>query len=76
MKFDGYSEDDGKRVVVRDCTKDDQDINKCDDHQKYIGAIGTMCYCNADNCNGAERNVRLISTFSILVAVVFAMVWA
>ena len=49
MKFDGYSDLDGSRVVVRDCSQND--VTKCETDSKWFSATGTMCSCNLDNCN-------------------------
>ena len=57
IKFDGFA-DDGKRVLVRDCSADNLDTNECKTDQEFFGAKGTLCYCNAENCNGADPGVR------------------
>lgn len=54
MKFDGVAED-GKRVLVRDCAPDDMDKNECEEEKEWFGATGSICYCNAENCNPATR---------------------
>lgn len=53
MKFDGYSEVDNRRVLVRSCGEDD--INSCSKNATWFGAKGVLCQCNAANCNSSMR---------------------
>ncbi len=74
LKFDGHAPD-GKRVVIRDCGGPNADTNKCTEDFEFFGAKGNMCYCNAGNCNGAERraaNVGVILAGAMAAAVVVA----
>lgn len=59
MKFDGYSQVDNKRILVRGCGQ--RDINECTTNTTYFGAVGTTCLCNGINCNSAE--IKLPSLF-------------
>ena len=61
MKFDGVAED-SKRVLVRDCAPDDMDKNECEEEKEWFGATGTICYCNAENCNPAGRLRQSVGT--------------
>ena len=71
MKFDGYSETDSKRVLIRSCGE--QDINKCSKNSTWFGAKGEMCLCNAENCNTAT-NVAYNLTISVF-CVILLLFW-
>ena len=64
MKFDGYSETDNKRVLIRSCGE--EDVNRCSKNSTWFGARGEMCLCNAANCNSAPQNVSHHTVFTIL----------
>ena len=63
MKFDGYSEVDNKRVLIRSCGE--EDVNRCGKNSTWFGARGEMCLCNAANCNTASMSVSF-SGYSII----------
>ena len=52
MKFDGFSELDNKRVLVRGCGT--EDANACNKNFTYFGAVGVECVCNSPTCNSAN----------------------
>ena len=54
VKFDGTN-DDGDRVIMRGCVLEDYalETNTCREEYEWFGAQGTICHCNAENCNGA-----------------------
>ena len=75
MKFDGIAED-GKRVLVRDCAPNDMDKNECEEEKEWFGATGSICYCNAENCNPAAPRLRqdsLLALLATLTATILAM---
>lgn len=71
LKFDGNSESDNKRVLVRGCGEEDANI--CNKNSTYHGAKGTTCVCNASHCNGGSD---LKANFKLLVPlfVIFSLV--
>ena len=66
MKFDGFSDADSSRVVVRDCSTDD--TTECTDGSSWFSATGTLCSCNSGNCNSAP--VVQTSSFVASAAVI------
>ena len=65
MKFDGYSETDNKRVLIRSCGE--EDVNRCSKNSTWFGARGEMCLCNAANCNSAQNVSYNLSVFSCIL---------
>jgi hypothetical protein len=71
MKFDGYSEMDNKRVIVRGCGE--IDINKCEKNAAWFGAKGNLCLCNGFECNSSVKmapNFVAGGLAAIIVAIV------
>ena len=70
FKFDGYASD-GKRILMRDCGYFDTD--ECVSGQNFEDgtAVGTICHCKGNVCNGATK-----TTSSIFLAMTAAIaVW-
>ena len=68
MKFDGNAED-GKRVLVRSCGKEDTNI--CNKTTPWHGSIGEKCICNAENCNNAER--KYLTLKLLVISIIFSL---
>ena len=64
MKFDGYSEVDNKRVLIRACGE--EDVNRCGKNSTWFGARGELCLCNAANCNTAATMCSLTIGYMII----------
>ena len=69
FKFDGYASD-GKRILMRDCGYFDTD--ECVSGQNFEDgtAVGTICHCKENRCNGAANamsSVFLVATAMIVV---------
>ena len=72
LKFDGLSDEDGKRVIIRTCSTNEFNgvINECKEEQRFNGATGKACLCNASNCNaGSSLMPQIIFIFLILAIV-------
>lgn len=78
VKFDGTSDEDGKRVLYRGCDMPDLALetnNICKENYEWFGATGSMCTCNAANCNKATGQARPSVAFaaaSVLAALTAA----
>ena len=72
MKFDGFSELDNKRVLVRGCGE--EDVNLCSKNATYFGAKGTTCLCNAAMCNGGRADLAAKANFQLPLFVIFSLV--
>lgn len=59
FKFDGYASD-GKRILMRDCGYFDTD--ECVSGQNFEDgtAVGTICHCKGNVCNGATKTAGSI----------------
>lgn len=70
MKFDGYSDMDNRRVLVRGCGA--EDLNRCSKNSTWFGAKGEMCICNAQECN----NAHVTKPHTLLIMMAFLKIFA
>jgi len=72
MKFDGLSDSDGTRVVIRGCGANN--TNLCESTMKMAGATGTLCNCNTQYCNHESKtSLNFSALFFSLFAFIFMM---
>ena len=72
FKFDGYASD-GKRILMRDCGYFDTD--ECVGGQNFEDgtAVGTICHCKGNVCNGATEAKS--SIFFLATTIVAVALW-
>ena len=76
MKFDGWTEKDNKRVVMRDCGY--FKAEECSEEEFLMDGVtpGRLCHCMADDCNGVN-DVKASFTFVLMAAIaVLFILWA
>lgn len=71
MKFDGFSDSDGSRVVIRGCSSNN--TNTCEAGVELFGATGTRCSCNTQNCNQSTRVTLQASCPALAIIVIYIL---
>merc|ERR1712012_60566 len=73
LKFDGWTPDAIKRVVVRDCGYYSDTVCGSGKLDSQATASGTVCHCTTEKCNGASNifsstNFNLIAVTTVILA--------
>ncbi len=76
MKFDGWTEKENHRVMMRDCGY--FKAEECSEDETLFDGVtkGRLCHCMTDNCNGVDEIRSSFTVVLVSAVVVLFVLWS